>query len=292
MTLPILNIKIPKFTDILMMLIGSLMMGASLALFLVPSKITAGGVSGIAMIFHHFTNSPTGMVMLALNVPLFLIGIKSLGGQFGLRTVIGMVFSSIFTDLIAETFNVAPLTTDPLLASVFGGMIMGVGLGLIFRSGGSTGGSDIVGSMLSRHLGVSIGLAIVMIDVFVIIGAGIAFQDANLAMWGIVSLGVSSYTIDIVMEGISYARVVNVISKKSDAIARRILTEMNRGATIMPAKGAYTGESRDVLMVVLTRKELRHLRTIVDSMDEDAFMFVSDVYAVRGKGFRSRGIAF
>ncbi len=292
MTLPILNIKMPKFWDMVLMLIGSLFMGISLSLFLVPAKITSGGVSGIAMILHHMADMPTGMVMLALNIPLFLIGIKSLGAQFGLRTVIGMVSSSIFTDIIAETLDIPPVTTEPLLASLFGGLILGVGLGLIFRAGGSTGGSDIVGSIISKATGTSIGLAIVMIDVFVIAAAGIAFQNANLALWGIISLGVSSYTIDVVMEGISYAREVKIISQKSDVIARRVLNEMNRGATIMPAKGAFTGEARDVLMVVLTRKELPHLRDIVEDIDENAFVFVSDVYAVRGKGFRSRGVAF
>ncbi len=272
MTLPILKLKIPKFTDILLMVTGSLLMGISLALFLVPAKITSGGVSGIAMILHHMANMPTGMVMLALNIPLFLIGVRMLGAQFGLRTVIGMVLSSVFTDLIAETFAIAPVTTEPLLASLFGGLILGVGLGLIFRAGGSTGGSDIVGSIISKSMGMSIGLAIVMIDVFVIAAAGIAFGDANLALWGIISLGISSYTIDVVMEGISYARVVNIISQKSDVIARRVLNEMNRGATIMPAKGAYTGESRDVLMVVLTRKELPHLRNIVENIEEQSFV--------------------
>ncbi|MFP4459765.1 MAG: YitT family protein [Candidatus Zixiibacteriota bacterium] len=284
--------KFPKPLQLLLITFGSIMMAISLALFLIPAKITAGGVSGIATILYHLANFPAGIVMLGLNIPLFLIGLRFLGKNYGIRTVIGIILSSIFTDLLAETFKIPPVTQEPLLAAIFGGMILGIGLGMIFRAGGSTGGSDILGGIITKYSNMSLGQSIMFIDVFIIAATGFAFTNANLALYGIISLGISAYAIDRVIEGFSYARVINIITDHPNEIAQKVIEKMNRSATITKAEGAFTGNDKYHVKVVLSKKELPRIKSIILDTDEDAFSYVSDVFAVMGKGFKSRGIAF
>ena len=286
------KMKLPRLADIILITAGSLLMGISLSLFLVPVRITAGGVSGIAMILYHFFELKVGIAMLIFNIPLFIFGIYFLGSRFGVRTMMGIFLSSLFTDLIAEYANIPQVTDNYLLASLFGGILLGIGLGLIFRAGGSTGGSDILGGVIAKYSNVSIGQAIMIIDVFVIAGTGMIFKEAELAMWGMIALGVSSYAIDLVIEGISYARQVNIISEKASEIAVAINNEMNRGATVIPAKGSFTAEPREIVISILMRKELPNIKRIVRDIDPDAFTYVTEVFAVMGKGFKSRGTAF
>lgn len=284
--------RFPKVGDIFYILFGSALIGLSLAVFLVPLKISNGGVPGLAMILHHTLRLPTGLIMFVINIPVFLIGIRFLGKLFGIRTIIAVVLSSFFTDFFAEILKLQPLTNEPFLGAIFGGIVMGAGLGLVYRAGGSTGGSDIVGQLAAKFIKISPGQAILTTDVLVIAAAGIAFKSVELAMWGLVSLVVSSYALDIVLQGLPYARVVYIISDKADVIGKRVNLEMGRGATIIPAWGVYTGDPRKVIFVVLTRKELPRLKQIVKETDKEAFTFVSEVFTVIGKGFRDHGTTF
>ena len=272
--------------DYSLMTIGSALVGVSLALFLVPTKLSNGGVSGIAMIFHHIANLPTGITIIVLNIPLFLLGIKHLGKLFGFRTVIGIAASSLFTDFFAELLKLSPITTEPLLASLFGGLIMGAGLGMIFRAGGSTGGSDIIAQIASKYFNFSPGQAIVIVDVIIIAASGFVFKSVELALWSIISFAIVSYTLDIVLQGIPYMRIIYIISNKADDIGKRVNLEMGRGATIIPSWGVYTGEPRKVIFIVLTRKELPGLYRIIREVDRNAFIFGSEVFTVMGEGFR------
>jgi len=284
--------KYMNLSELLLIILGSLLVAISIALLLVPAKISNGGVSGIAMVMHHLLNLPTGMIMLAFNIPLFLIGIKHLGRRFGVKTILGILISALITDFLAETLKVPAITTEPILATFFGGLLLGAGLGLIFKAGGSTGGSDIVGSIIAKYSDISTGQAIMLIDVFIIMGAGFAFKNAELALWGFISLGVCSYTIDLILEGTSFTKVVNIVTQRGDEITKRINSEMNRTATIIQCKGAYTDEDRLTVQVVLTRKELPIIKSIIKESDPDAFTYVSDVFAVMGKGFKARGSVF
>ena len=267
--------------------LGSVIMAAGLFIFLIPAKIAPGGVSGIAMVTHHLWGWPVGIVMLALNIPLFLVGLKLLGKRFGPRTLFSFTLVSVFYDLMDRIIGTQPVTVEPLLAAIFGGIIIGFGLGIVFRGKGTTGGSDILGQVIHKYSNVSVGIAIMMVDFFVILMAGSAFKDISLMLYGFISLYAASKVIDIVLDGFDYARSLYIISDKADEIMQAVV-EMNRGGTMIHGTGFYTRKERNVLFTVVTRKEVAGVRETVKRIDADAFVIISNVHEVLGEGFRPR----
>ena len=274
--------------DYLMITFGSTLVALSLILFLVPAKIAPGGVSSIAMILFHLFKLPVGMVMLIFNIPLFIAGIKTLGKRFGPRTVYAFTMVSLIYEFFDKVCGLEAATTDKLLASVFGGIVLGFGLGIVFRSQGSTGGSDIVGQIIHKYTNVSVGIGIMMIDFIVISFAGFAFQDITLALYGFISLYASSKVVDITLDGFDYARSFYIISEKQNEIIRAITHDLNRGGTIIPGIGFYTRKARNILFIVVTRKEVETVRQTVKKIDPNAFVIISNVHEVLGEGFRPR----
>ncbi|MDK2836168.1 MAG: hypothetical protein PWP21_945 [Thermosediminibacterales bacterium] len=278
MRLPRIN-----FFDYFLIFIGSLLTALSLNMFLVPNRIAAGGVSGVATILHFTARLPVGLTMLVLNLPLFLAGLKFLGLSFGFRTVLATLLLSFLTDVTAR-FPV--VTSDLILASVYGGIVMGVGLGLVLRSGATTGGSDLAARLVHRFFGdISVGQALLGIDFLVITAAGMVF-NLELAMYALFSLFISSRVIDLIQEGMNYAKAAYIISVKSKEIARCILDELNRGVTVLGGRGGYTGENREILLCVISRLEVSRLKNLVHSLDPNAFVIISDVHEVLGEGFK------
>ncbi len=267
--------------EYLQIIVGSFIGALGLTMFLVPNKIAAGGVSGLATVIHYIFDLPVGWTMLALNVPLFLAGILFLGGGFGVKTVVGAVFFSVFTEL---TTNFPIITHDLLLSTVYGGLVLGVGLGLVFRARGSTGGTDLAAMLLNHFSPISIGQGFMLIDFFVIAFAGIVF-NWELAMYSWIALFVSGKVVDIVIEGVNYAKAAYIISNEAENISRKILCEMERGVTLLGGKGGYTGHEKNVLLCVVTRLELLRLKKIVRELDPKAFVIVYDVHEVLGEGF-------
>lgn len=273
--------------DIFFILLGSLVTALSLNMFLVPNKVAAGGVSGIATILHYVAALPVGWTILAMNIPLFAASVKFLGGGFGARTVIGTLALSAFTE---ATTWVPVVTRDPLLASVYGGIVMGIGLGLVLRSRATTGGSDLAARLVNHFFpGITIGTAIMGIDFFIIAAAGLVF-DMEKAMYALFALFISSRVIDLIQEGIGYAKAAFIISDRSDEIAKAIMNFMERGVTVLGGRGGYTGEQREMLMCVLSRAELAQLKQLVHEIDPRAFVVIYDVHEVLGEGFRHSAI--
>lgn len=263
-------------------LVGSAVLAVALDAFTVPNRIAAGGVSGLATILYHQFGWPVGMVMLAVNIPLFAAGIKALGTSFGMRTVIGTIASSVFVDLFAPFLPV--LTEDPVLASVYGGVLTGVGVGITFRFGGSTGGTDIAALLIHHFTRLGVGRSFILIDGLVILWAAAAF-NAELAMYAFLSLVIASWTIDLIQEGRPFAKGALIISDEADAIAKEVLETLERGVTAFRGQGAYTGKERDALVVIVGRHQIHQLAQIVRSIDPRAFMVVADVSDVMGEGF-------
>ncbi|HHV55425.1 MAG TPA: YitT family protein [Firmicutes bacterium] len=266
-------------------LVGSLITAAGLDWFLVPARIAAGGVSGLATVIHYLVGGPVGALMLVFNVPLFLAGLRWLGPHFGLKTLWGAVTLSVFTDLLAP--HLRPLTTDPLLSALYGGALTGVGIGLTFRFGGSTGGTDIAAALLGRYTPLTMGQGLMGIDGAVILLAGLAFGP-ELALYALVAVFVASRAIDLVQEGMDYAKAVYIISKVPDEIARSILFEMGRGVTALHGVGKFTGQERDVLLVIVSRSEVTTLKELVHRHDPRAFVVIHDAREVLGEGFDER----
>ncbi len=268
--------------------VGALIMALALVFFLIPAKIAPGGVSGIAIVLHTLFQFPVGVVMLVFNIPLYLIGLKLLGKTFGVRTLYAFIFVSVFTDFIGDILKVPVATTDPLLASIFGGIVLGIGLGIVFRFKGTTAGSDIVGQIINKYTNISVGMGILAVDFFVISFAGIAFHDVNLALYGFISLYFSSKVLDLILDGFDYARSFHIISEKQDEIIDLITKDMNRGGTEIKGVGFYTRQARNVLYTVVTRKEVATLRQEILKIDPRAFVIISNVHEVIGEGFRKR----
>lgn len=263
--------------------------------FLIPNKIAPGGVSGLATVLYWTLKDlglpviPVGVQMLVMNIVLLVIGIRARGWRYGAKTLYGAIGLSVAVDIMAlPAFRgVVPhlAANDPLLASLWGGALMGLGLGLVFRVGGNTGGTDIVAQLLTKKIPFGVGQLMLMIDVVVLIIAGLKFGP-TLALYGAVAVFVGGQTIDLVQEGLVTEKAAYIFSLQSEAIGAAIVTELGRGATALRSKGVYTGEDRDVIFSVVSRRELDDLKSIVHTLDPEAFVVISDVHEVLGEGFK------
>lgn len=290
--------------DYVIITFGCLLMALALDWFLAPYKISPGGVSGLSIILYKYWHIPLGMTMLVFNIPLFLIGLKILGKQFSVKTIYGIFTSSFLTDfiqgfiypkflpgtpvyLLEDPARVKILSsTTPLLAAVFGGILLGIGLGIVFKAGGSTGGSDIVAQIFSKYKILTAGQTYIVVDFFVISFAGFAFNNVGYALIGFVCLIASSKVIDMIVEGLGNTKGAYIISDKGAEIREKILKDLDRGCTIFYGKGAYTSTEKEILMCVVPRREIFALTEIVKAIDKKSFVVISDVYEVQGKGFK------
>lgn len=264
---------------------GSLMMALSVNMFLVPLKLAEGGVVGVGIILHHKLNIPIWVTTLVLNIPIVALGVRARGWNLLWKSLVGVGAFSFF---LAITQNMQPVTHQTILAIVYGGLLMGIGLGLVLRSGGTTGGTDILAIVGHQRFGLSVGTLVMGVDACVLLAAGFAFS-AEAAMWSAITLLISSRVVDLVQEGFYAAKGLTIITTEPKRISQRILDEIERGCTILPAVGAYTGQAKSMLYVVLQRGELVHVKSIVRAIDAKAFMVVSDVHEVLGEGFRDPG---
>ncbi|MBN1826891.1 MAG: YitT family protein [Candidatus Eisenbacteria bacterium] len=279
------------------MAFGCLVMAAGYAFFMVPQRIAPGGVYGIATVIHYASTGiigrplPVGAVALVLNIPLFLWGLHSLGGRFISRTVFGMVLASIFIDLLGWLiprlgWGEAVFRLDPMLASLFGGLAIGVGLGLIFRHMGSTGGTDVVGQILGRKTNVSVGAWMMITDASVVALAAWFFHDLNLSLYAVVTIFVTGKVIDQILAGRSYSRAVTIITEKGEEIREAILFGLDKTGTYLEGQGLYRGRRKAVILCVVNRKHLIHLERLVAAADPEAFLVVSEAHEVLGEGFK------
>jgi uncharacterized membrane-anchored protein YitT (DUF2179 family) len=273
--------------------LGALITAFGLDAFLIPNKLAAGGVSGIATILHYTVlniagvSLPVGTLMLVMNVGLLAFAAWRRGWHYAGRAIVGTVLLSIFVDAIAFAFPALHLAPgDPLLAALYGGLITGLGLGLVFKAGSNTGGTDIVAQLLVRRLGLGVGQLILLVDGIVTVLAAIAFGP-TLALYGLVAVFVSGFVIDLVQEGLSVEKAAYIMSEQYERIGEAILTELGRGATLLRGLGMYTGAERPVILTVISRREIDALKAIVKTVDPSAFVIVSDVREVLGEGFKS-----
>ena len=271
-----------------LIVIGCIIAALGFVLFLVPHNIPPGGVSSLSMIFHHFFNTPFGLVMLVFNIPLFILGVKKLGRIFGLRTLIGVILLSLFSDFFTYILKFDIPTSDPLLASLYGGALLGIGLGFIFKAGGSSGGSSIIGRIVGKYTNLSTGYGMLLADTFSIVTFSLFMRSYEPALYGFISLFLCSKVIDIILEGREYAKAVYIFSKRPNKIADCIMKDMQRGVTLLHGEGMHSKGLNKVLLCIVTRKEVQQLRDIIWQEDRDAFVVISNVHEVLGKGFRTR----
>jgi uncharacterized membrane-anchored protein YitT (DUF2179 family) len=261
---------------------GSFLIALALTVFLVPNRIAAGGVSGLATVIYYISSFPIGITMLIINIPLFLAGLKIMGKSFGIRTIYGIASLSLFTDLLQP--HMTALTNDLLLASIYGGVIGGIGLGLVFRFRGTTGGTDLIASLINYYTGIPVGEGLLIADGIVVTLAGIFF-NLEVALYAAVTIFITSQTVDVIQEGLNFKKGVLIISDKAEEINKMVVDELSRGITEFEAKGGYTGERKKVLLCIISRSEVSEIKRAVVEIDKDAFVIISNVHEVLGEGF-------
>ena len=287
-------LKSRRFRDFAFMTIGIVLTAYALVAFLIPNKIAAGGVSGLSTVIYYWAranlgvNLPVGVQMLVMNVVLILIAFKFRGLHYVAKTLYGAVGLSILVDVFAR-FTPALAGDDLLLAALYGGSLAGIGMGLVFKAGGNTGGTDIIAQLLSRRVPLGVGQLMLAIDATVTLLAALEFGP-RLAMYGVVAIFMTSSAIDLVLEGVSVEKAVWIISDSAGRIGEAINQEMGRGATRIEATGVYSGEKRGTLFVVLSRNEIDDLKADVAAIDPRALVIISNVHEAIGEGFKEMGV--
>ncbi len=269
-----------------LLLLGALVQALSMRLFLVPGQLVSGGISGLAQIVNHFVRVPIGLMVFIGNIPLFLLGWRFLGGsRFAFRTAAAVALFSVLTDLLVFLIPAQGVTPDNFLNAVFGGVLLGIGLGLVYRGGGTSGGSDILGRILNHRLGISISQAYLITDTIVVLAGGFAFSWEK-ALYGMVVIYVSGLAAEMISEGSGIFRTAIIITEKSELVAVEIMKVLERGVTVLSGTGAYTGMNRPVLYCVITRSEVNQLKQLVKEIDSKAFMVIGVTHEALGEGFK------
>lgn len=268
--------------------IGAFIMAAGFVFFIAPNKIVPGGVYGIGIVLHHLVGIPIGLTGLAFNIPLTIIGIRVLGPRFGIKTVVGFVLASVFIDGLTWIFGEAPLVKDDmLLSSIFGGVLVGFGLGLIFKSRATSGGSTIIAMIMAKFTRLPLGQTLMVVDSVIVIIGLLAFGDWTIPLYSWIVIYITGKVIDGVLQGISYEKTLFIISDKYEEIAEKITGDMKRGGTFLEGKGMYNKAEKKVIFVNVTRREVAILQDFIHQIDREAFVTVIDASEILGKGFSS-----
>ncbi|MEK4131353.1 YitT family protein [Solibacillus sp. FSL W8-0474] len=268
--------------EYLFVIIGAAVIAFGFNVFLFPNQVASGGVSGISTILHGMFGWNAGIVQYAFNIPLFIAGVLVLGKKFGIKSFIGTIALPFFVILTADW---DAWTLNPLLGSIFGGIVVGLGIGLVFKGNASTGGTDLLAQIITKFTGLTLGTSVLFIDGVIAVSAAIVF-DLEKGLYALIGLYVTTKTIDIVQLGFSQSKMVYIITRKEIEVRDAIYKEVNRGITRLPAYGGYTGEERPVLMVVVYQTEFTKLKQVLKAVDPEAFVIVSDAYEVLGEGFK------
>lgn len=268
----------------LLIVIGSGIYAVGFRFFLYPNSIIVGGLTGIAMIINMLTSLPVGVLTIVMNIPLFLIAWKQFGKDFILSSLVGMLLSSVFVDLLA-IFEISP-TSDMLLACIIGGAVKGLGLGMVYYASATTGGIDIVAKFLRRRFPyINLGTIVLLIDSVIIIAFAAIFGKVEAAMYAVITMFVVSKVVDLVLYGIDNSNVCYIISDESEKLIKDITAHLHRGITILDGEGAYSHRNKQVLLCVIKRTQIAEIRKIIRNIDENAFFIVTDAKNVFGKGF-------
>ena len=271
-----------------LILIGAFIMASGFVLFITPHNIVPGGVYGISIVIHHFTGFPIGMTALVFDIPLTIIGIRVLGPRFGVKTVVGFVMTAVFVDSLTYFWGAKALVPDDiLLSSIFGGVFIGLGLGLIFKSKATSGGSDIVAMIIAKYTKMPLGQLMIYVDSTIVIAGLFAFNDWKIPLYSLIVIYIVGRVVDLVLQGISYDKTLFIISDKHAEIRDKIINDLNRGGTFLKGEGMYNGKEKSIIYTILNRRELAILQDYINKIDPDAFLTVINANEILGKGFKS-----
>jgi uncharacterized membrane-anchored protein YitT (DUF2179 family) len=271
-----------------LILIGAFILAAGFVFFITPYKLVPGGVYGVGIVLYHLLGVPVGLTGLVFNIPLTIIGIKLLGPRFGVKTVVGFVLTSVFIDGLAYFVgDIALVEDDALLSSIFGGVLLGFGLGLIFKAKASSGGTAIMSQIVSKYTHMPLGQTLIIIDSIIVLLGLFAFGDWKIPLYSWIVIFITGKVIDITMEGISYEKTIFIISDKYEEISEKILKDLRRGGTYIDGKGMYNNAEKKIIFVNVSRRELSILTEYINEIDPKAFLTVIEAAEILGEGFKS-----
>lgn len=267
-------------------IIGAIIVSVALELFLVPNKITDGGITGISVMSSHLFKIPLGVFLFLFNLPFLIVGYKQIGKTFAFSTLLGISVMSLGTTLLHP---VEPFISDTLLAFVFGGILLGLGTGIVIRFGGSLDGTEIVAILISRKTPFSVGEIIMFFNFFILLSAGFVFRWES-ALFSLLAYYIAYKSIDVVVDGLNESKSVWIISDQIDEIGEAILNRLGRGVTYLSGEGGFSGDPKRVIFCVITRLEEAKLKEIVNHYDENAFLAVGNIHDVKGGRFKKKAI--
>ena len=271
-----------------LIIIGTFIMALGFVLFISPYKFAPGGVYGIAIVLHHLFDLPIGLTGLAIDIPLTIFGIWMLGPRFGAKTITGMLTLPIWMTLLEYFYGYEAFVPDqPLLSALYGGVIVGLGLGMVFKSKATSGGSDIIAMIISKYTHMPLGQLMIYVDSVIVLISWVAFKDPMIPLISWVIIFITGKVIDIVLEGMSYDKTLFIISDKNKEIGDKIVKDLRRGGTYFAGSGAYNGAERTMIFTVLSRREMMILMSYINEIDPNAFVTVVNANEVLGDGFKS-----
>lgn len=271
--------------EYLLFIIGSVIAAFGTSLFLLPNQLSSGGFSGIATIFYYLLHIPMGTTILVLNIPVFILAYIREGKGFVVKTIVSTVIFSEAIDLFAK---IEPFTTDKILASVYGGIMIGLGLALVFKGKSSTGGTDLLANIIITYNNeISIGKVLQILDIFVVLLNIVFLQEIEIGLYSAIAIYIINKMLDLVFEGINFSKMIYIISEKYDEISSVIQKEVKRGATGIYAKGMYTNQDKMMILCVAKRKHIIRIKEIAKKIDEEAFIIITDAREVYGLGFKN-----
>ncbi|MBA3927322.1 YitT family protein [Listeria rustica] len=273
--------KLAKAMEYIYVILGAFIIAVAFNVLLLPNHVASGGVSGISTIINYLTGWTPAYIQWAFNIPLFFAGVFFLGYQFGIKTFVGTMIMPLFVYLTSDW---TVWTHEPLVAALFGGVLVGMGLGIVFRGRASTGGTDVIAQILHKFTNLSLGICVALIDGFVVIAAMFVF-DIESGLYALIGLFATSKTIDLVQVGLNQSKTVLIISEKQDEIRHAILYKIDRGITRLSAKGGYTEDDRQILLCVIAQSEFSRLKGVIKEIDPNAFVVVMSASEVMGEGF-------
>lgn len=278
-------IKIRYFMiEAIQIIIGTAILAIGVSLFLLPNQLSSGGFSGLATIFYYLLKAPIGTTMLVLNIPLFIFALIKNGKKFFVNAIAGTLLLSLFLNIFE---NFKPLTNDRFLACIYGGILVGIGTAIVLKANASTGGTDLLSSIVRNYKPtIKSSNLIMIVDTIIVTLNVIFFKQLEIGLYSAITIYIMGKIIDIFFEGINFAKIVYIISDKNNEIAKKIGIEIRRGSTLLYGKGMYKKEDKNVLMCVASRNEVRQIRKIINSVDSKAFVVISNAREVFGKGFK------
>ncbi|MDF2814460.1 MAG: hypothetical protein K0Q81_660 [Paenibacillus sp.] len=271
---------------VIVIILGSALVSVGLEIFLVPNNIIDGGIVGLSIISSHLSGLPLGIFLFLLNLPFLFLGYKQIGKTFAISTLFAVALMSIGTFLLHP---VPPLTIEPLLATVFGGITLGVGVGLVIRSGGSLDGTEIVAILVNKKSPFSVGEIVMFINIFILGSAGFVF-GWDQAMYSLIAYYIAFKMIDITIEGFEESKSVWIISERNKEIGDAIIHRLGRGVTFLNGEGGFSGDNKRVIFCVITRLEEAKMKSIVEDLDPAAFLAVGNIHDVKGGRFKKKDI--